>query len=98
MTKAQIQNQVHKMKKINSYFMGTKAYHQLGDISRDKDDLFHADGETEEFYIGMWVTGYGFFNVCFPKETSRKLTDAEIEKYNKTYIQISNQPPMKLKI
>jgi hypothetical protein len=100
MTKEEIAREVAVMTPVKNgrYLMGTKAYHQLGDISRDEPDLFCASAETEKFYIGMWVTGFGFFNVCFPKETSRELTPEEIEKYNKTYIQISSQPPIKLKV
>lgn len=91
--------EVSRMVKIKPrYLMGTKAYHQLGDISRDEYDLFSATGETEKYWIGMWITGFGFFNVLFPKETSRELTKEEIEKYNKTYVQIGSQPPIKLNI
>ena len=63
--------------------MGTKAYHLTGDISRDEDDLFIAGGETDKYYIGNWVEGLGFADVLFPKETSRKLTQKEKDKYNK---------------
>lgn len=97
MTKEEIKQEVDNMKKIDLYLIGSKAYHLLGDINR-KEDLFHASGETDNYYIGMWVTGFGLFNVCFPKETSRKLTKEENKKYNKTYIQISSQPPTKLKV
>lgn len=92
-------SEVLKMKEITpKYLMGTKAYHQLGDISRDQHDLFSATGETDNYWIGMWATGFGFFHVLFPKETSRDLTKEEIEKYNKTYVQINSQPPVKLKV
>jgi hypothetical protein len=80
------------------YMMGTKAYHFLGDISRDEPGLFRAQGETEDSWLGSWVTGYGFMSVLFPKETSRELTKEEVEKYNKTFIQIGSQPPIKLKV
>ena len=80
------------------FLMGTKAYHQLGDISRSEYDLFSANGETDKFWIGAWITGYGFFNVLFPKETSRELTQEEVEKYNLTYVQIGSQPPVKLNV
>lgn len=60
---------------------GTKAYHMLGDISRDEEDWFHAHGETDDYYIGMWVTGMGFFNVLFPINTSRKLTSDELSHF-----------------
>lgn len=98
MTKQEIQKEVNKMSKVDKYLMGTKAFHQLGDLDRDKEDLFHADGETDKYYLGMWVTGYGFFNVCFPKETSRELTEEEINKYSKMSVQIGSQPPRKLNI
>ena len=86
------------MTKVGLDLMGTKAYHQLGDISRDEDDLFYANGETDDYYIGSWCTGLGFFNVCFPKETSRVLTNEEVKKYNKTYVQLASHPPMKLNV
>ena len=84
--------------KIDKYMMATKAFHQLGDISRDEPDLCYVRREREKDYIGSWVTGFGFIEVKFPKETTRELTEKEIEKYNSTYIQISNQPPIKLVI
>ena len=73
MTKEEIKQEVDKMVEIEPvYLMGTKAYHQLGELSREPEpDLFIAGAETEKFYIGNWITGFGFFNVCFPKETSR---------------------------
>jgi len=100
MTKKEVKQEIKKMKELDPRLdlMGTKAYHQLGDISRDKEDLFYASHETDNYYIGSWVTGFGFFNVCFPKEISRKLTPEEVEEYNKTYIQIASQPPWKLNV
>lgn len=90
-------SEVSKLVKIEPRdLMGTKAYHQLGDISRDEYDLFYATGETQNYWVGMWVEGFGYFNVLFPKETSRELTKDEIEKYNNTYVQINSQPPIKL--
>jgi hypothetical protein len=80
------------------YLMGTKAHHQLGDISRQTPDLFRATGETDNFWVGMWVTGFGFFNVLFPKATSRELTQKEREHFNKQYIQIGSGPATKLKV
>jgi len=64
------------------YMMATTAIHQLGDISSDEPDLCIVSKETETDYIGNWVTGLGFINVRFPKETTRELTEAEIENYN----------------
>lgn len=96
-----VEEQTSKMTKIEGgarYLMGTTAYHKMGDVSRDKGDLFITSNETDTHWIGNWVTGFGFINVCFPKSTSRELTEEEITEYNKTYIQIASQPPYKLKV
>lgn len=100
MEKKEQKIEVSKMIKFPTpkYFMGTKAFHQLGDISRDNFDLFLAIGETENYWIGNWVTGFGFIDVLFPKETSRNLNPAEIEEYNKTYISINSNPAVKLNV
>ena len=83
---------------IDKYMMATKAYHMLGDISRDEPDLCHVHLEREDDYIGSWVTGFGFIEVKFPKKTTRELTQEEIEKYNSGSFQMSNHPPFKLNI
>lgn len=49
------------------------------DISRDEEDFFVAWEETDDNYIGNWITGFGFINVKFPKATSRPVTDEEFE-------------------
>jgi len=83
MTKEEARLEFLNCKEVKSfYMMGTLAYHQLGDLSRDEEDLFRVSGETDENYIGSWVEGYGFFGVVFPKSTSRSLTPEEIEKYS----------------
>jgi len=89
---------IKEMKKLEEpkYLMGTKAYHLLGDISSDEPDILYVSFETEKYYIGSWITGFGFFNVCFPKETTRELTKEEYNKYNKMYIQIGSMSPTKL--
>jgi hypothetical protein len=99
MKKEEVLAQIEKMTPVEGkYLMGTKAYHQLGEISRDEPDLFYAKNETKECYLGSWVTGMGFFNVCFPKETSRELTKKEIKYYNKKYVAINSNPPVKLNV
>jgi len=80
------------------YMMATKAKHQLGNLSRDEPDLCYVKEENESNYIGSWVTGFGFFGVEFPKNTTRALTDAEIKKYNKTRIQIASHEPQLLRV
>jgi hypothetical protein len=99
MNTAEQKAEVLKMKNIDPvYLIGTKAYHQLGDISRDVEDLLLAVGETEKFWVGMWVTGFGFFNVLFPKETTRQLTAEEVQIYNNKYVWVGSNPPIKLKV
>lgn len=78
--------------------MVTKAIHKLGDISRNVPDLCFIHKEDEKNYIGNWVTGFGFVNVKFPKETTRLLTEVEIEKYDKMGIRINSMRAMKLNV
>ena len=70
------------------YRMGTKAMSggkKPFDISRDTEDYFfinvdqYTRPEDDDNYYGRWLTGFGFFNVQFPKATSRELTDEEWE-------------------
>lgn len=84
--------------KFNPYMMATKAFHQLGEISSDGPDLCHINSVDGDYYVGSWVTGYGFFNVRFPKETTRNLTTEEVEKYNNQTYQLSDHRPFKLLI
>lgn len=74
------------------YMMATQAMHCLGDISRMDPDLCVVHSETDTHYIGNWVTGFGFIGVEFPKETTRVLHPAEIERFSKMRYQINNQP------
>ena len=78
--------------------MATKAMHKLGDISSDVEDLCVIHSETEKDYVGNWVTGLGFIDVKFSKETTRKLTDEEIKKYNSMYYQLADNPPQKMNV
>lgn len=64
------------------FMHGTTAHHLLGNISRPAGDVFVAAEETNDYWIGSWVTGFGYFNVLFPKETSRPLSDQELSYYN----------------
>jgi len=77
-------------KKYPRYMWATKAIHLLGDISREDGDLCVVQKESGENYIGNWVTGYGFVEVKFPKETTRELTTEEIEKYDGMQLAIGN--------
>lgn len=99
MTKVEIRSIVDNMTPIDGkYLMGIKAFHQLGEISSDEYDIFYCKNETTDYWIGSWVTGFGFFNVCFPKSTSRELTADEISYYKTLQFRINSQPPQKLNI
>ena len=65
------------------YKMATKAEHLMGDISRKDADLCVIHSEDDKNYIGNWVEGYGFIDVRFPKETTRDLTEEEINHFNR---------------
>lgn len=86
------------------HMIATKAIHKLGDISRPlcpeelMENLCYISGEDDENYIGSWVLGFGFFNVKFPKETTRKLTQEEIDFFNTQSVRINNQPSVRLKV
>jgi hypothetical protein len=64
------------------YMMATKAIHQLGDISSSIPDLCVIHSEDDDNYIGNWVSGFGFVDVKFPKNTTRELTPEEVDKYH----------------
>jgi hypothetical protein len=99
MSREEVLDELKNEKEIESkYLMGTLAFHQLGDIRSDVEDIFCATGETDKYWVGMWVTGLGFFGVLFPKETSRELTEEEKDHYNSLNYRINSQPSYKLNI
>ena len=80
------------------YMLATDAWHKLGDLSRpdiDPDDLAESlcelVGEVDGYYVGSWVEGFGFFNVLFPKETTRNLTSEEAHKVSNMRFAINSQ-------
>ena len=82
MTKQEVDAILLKAQKMApKKLMGTLAYHKLGEISRQIPDIFTAVAETETHWVGSWLTGFGFVSVLFPKETSRELTEEEVEHY-----------------
>jgi hypothetical protein len=82
---------------MGKYMMATKAIHKLGDISSDSPALCVIHSEDEENYIGNWVTGFGFIGVKFPKETTRELTQEEINYFNSRVIVLGGNK-FKLKV
>lgn len=78
------------------YMMATKAIYKLGNISRDTPDLCSVHEEDKENYIGNWITGFGFVEVKFPKNTTRELTDEEKDKYNGKQFVIGSGPAFRI--
>lgn len=74
------------------YVMATTATHKLGDLSREEPDLALVYDETARDWIGRWVEGFGFFDVRFPKVTSRELTAAEIAQYDGAVVALNGDP------
>lgn len=64
------------------YMMATKAVHKLGDISRETPSLCVVYGEEGDQWVGRFLIGHGFFDVRFPKETTRELTKDEKKEWN----------------
>ena len=89
---------VNREHTMDRHMMATKAMHKLGDISRDEPDLCRIYAEDGDDWIGSWVTGFGFFDVHFPKATTRPLTPEEVAHFEKQSIQIASHPPMPIKI
>jgi hypothetical protein len=56
---------------------GTDATHRLGDMPRSQGDFFAVTSETDDDYVGYWLTGFGFVEVHFPKPTTRELSHIE---------------------
>ncbi len=74
--------------------MATIAFSKVGDdISRKEPDLCTINKEDDDNYYGMWITGIGFFDVKFPKETTTELTEEEKERFTGKTIAINNNPP-----
>lgn len=66
-------------KAVGKMGWGTTAIHKIGDISRPDGDYFIARKYEDGYFIGEWVTGFGFIDVKFPEETTRELTEGERE-------------------
>jgi hypothetical protein len=88
-------------RKFKKYMMATECIYKADPESPFKSnepDLCSIYNEDGDYWIGCWVTGLGFFDVKFPKTTTRELTQEEIEYYNKKSIRINNQQPVQLKV
>lgn len=74
------------------YMMATTAIHKQGDISSDTPDLCDIYAEEGDDYIGQWVTGFGLFDVRFPKNTTRELTREEKTRFDGKMIAVNDTP------
>ena len=65
------------------YFMANKFYHKLFPEGREEDehDLAYANEEDDDNYYGGFIFGFGMYNVRFPKENVRGLTEDELNMY-----------------
>lgn len=80
----------HYRQEFRKNMIATKASHKSGDISRDFDAkclaenlcyVYNDDSDDDgKFWVGNWWTGYGFFDVKFPKNSTRELTAKEVSK------------------
>lgn len=86
-------------RKNGFHMMATKAYHKMGNVSSGTADICFIYSEIDdEFYVGNWVFGFGYFDVLFPKATTRELTAGEISKYNGRPMATNNSPIGNLEI
>ena len=67
------------------YLAATKAYHQMGEISREQEDVAIVSQKNDDFYCGRWAEGFGFVQVKFPVETSRVITKEEANEIIKSF-------------
>ena len=74
-----------KFHKLMFVKKGGKAFHKLGDLSRDYYDaeLICVSDENDDNWIGNYAEGLGFFGVQFAKEDCREATDSEVDEWIK---------------
>jgi len=101
MTIMQQANAAPKMEE-GLYMIATEANHQMGELHREfgemsVENLCFVTKETEDHYIGAWITGYGFFNVMYPKKSTRRLTKEEVEYFRTKSVRLANYTPVQLK-
>lgn len=70
---------------VGTYMIASEAIYGDREISRPPN-LCYIEGEEGNCYKGRWVVGSPFVNVKFPKATTRKLTEQEINNYHGTPI------------
>lgn len=58
--------------------------------------ICHIYGETDDCWIGIYITGVCIMDRELPKEFVRELTDKERDYYRVAKFQVSDQPPFQL--
>lgn len=88
-----------------SFMIATVAHHNIGDVSRefidgDIDNLCYITKKDPkgEFYVGNWITGHGLINVRFPVDTTRELTNDEVNKFHGKRLSMGGMALAPLKI
>ena len=74
-----------KFHKLMFIKKGGKAFHKMGNLSRNYYDaeLICVSNEDEYNWIGNYAEGMGFFNVHFAKEDCREASDEEVDEWIK---------------
>lgn len=75
-----------------------KVKHVPGD-GTSVDEIFNLPAPNVpdgDYYVGQWVSGFGFTNVHFPVETTRPLTEEEIVKFENSYYQLAHNAAQKM--
>jgi len=98
-TEDEVRSILKNKKKIKRFHtMATEAHHLLGNISSNEPDLAIIDSETENFWVGAWVYGFGFCDVLFPKNTTCDLTKEQFKRYNGSGYAINGAYKSKIEI
>jgi hypothetical protein len=79
-------------RKFLKYKIATACVYKHGDTFKGSDDLCYVYNEDEENWYGCWVEGFGFFDVAFPKATTRNLTQEELDHYKGVKVRLSDHP------
>lgn len=77
------------MNKIMVLKAGADAIHKLGNISREDDEYINVKREDENYYYGMFLEGYGFYDVKFNKKDCRPINKEEFMERNGMVMQMN---------
>jgi hypothetical protein len=77
---------------------GCPAIHKTGNIGRSKDEYIRVLREEDDYYIGFFEEGLGFYDVKFKKTDCRPLIPYEVEKVNNAWFTINSTPLCKMHV